>query len=66
MTNKILFRSLIIKLIPAPDAINKERAPAYALSPKHQQARSWITTASRSFDPSPKCRRLGHYHSSAY
>src|SRR6059058_1293367 len=36
MANKTLFKSLIGKLIPATDAINEERAPAYALSPKHQ------------------------------
>jgi 60 kDa SS-A/Ro ribonucleoprotein len=38
MANKTLFKSLIGKLIPAADAINDERAPAYALSPKHQLA----------------------------
>ena len=38
MANKTLFQSLIGKLIPATDAINEERAPAYALSPKHQLA----------------------------
>ena len=38
MANKNLFKSLIGKLIPATDAINEERAPAYALSPKHQLA----------------------------
>src|SRR4029453_7842113 len=38
MANKTLFKSLISKLIPATDAINEERAPAYALSPKHQLA----------------------------
>src|SRR5258706_9622366 len=38
MANKTLFKSLIGKLIPAADAINEERAPAYALSPKHQLA----------------------------
>jgi 60 kDa SS-A/Ro ribonucleoprotein len=38
MANKTLFKSLIGKLIPAIDAINEERAPAYALSPKHQLA----------------------------
>ena len=36
MANKTLFKSLIGKLVPATDAINEERAPAYALSPKHQ------------------------------
>jgi len=38
MANKTLFKSLIGKLIPATDAINEERAPAYALSPKAQLA----------------------------
>lgn len=38
MANKALFKSLIGKLVPATDAINEERAPAYALSPKHQLA----------------------------
>ena len=38
MANKTLFKSLIGKLIPTTDAINEERAPAYALSPKHQLA----------------------------
>src|SRR6266852_2421122 len=38
MANKTLFKSLIGMLVPATDAINEERAPAYALSPKHQLA----------------------------
>src|SRR5260370_41209269 len=38
MANKTLFKSLIGKLIPKADALNEERAPAYALSPKHQLA----------------------------
>src|SRR5436190_3399176 len=38
MANKNLFKSLIGKLIPATDAINEERAPAYALSPAAQLA----------------------------
>ena len=38
MANKTLFKSLIGKLMPATDAINEERAPAYALKPKHQLA----------------------------
>ncbi len=38
MANKNLFKSLIGKLIPATDALNEERAPAYALAPKHQLA----------------------------
>lgn len=38
MANKNLFKSLTGRLIPATDATNEERAPAYALSPKHQLA----------------------------
>ena len=38
MANKNLFKSLIGKLIPATNAINEERAPAYALSPGAQLA----------------------------
>jgi len=38
MANKTLFKSLIGKLIPATDAINEVRAPAYALSPGAQLA----------------------------
>src|SRR5215510_11461415 len=38
MANKTLFKSLVGKLIPATDAINEERAPAYALSPGAQLA----------------------------
>src|SRR5258708_5223435 len=38
MSNKTLFKSLVGKLIPATNALNEERAPAYALSPKHQLA----------------------------
>lgn len=38
MANKTLFKSLVGKMIPATNAINEERAPAYALSPKHQLA----------------------------
>lgn len=38
MANKTLFKSLIGKLVTPTDAINEERAPAYALSPKHQLA----------------------------
>jgi 60 kDa SS-A/Ro ribonucleoprotein len=38
MANKNLFKSLIGKVIPATNAINEERAPAYLLSPKHQLA----------------------------
>ena len=38
MANKRLFKSAIGKLVPATNAINEERAPAYALSPKQQLA----------------------------
>src|SRR6266704_2967985 len=38
MANKTLFKSLIGKLMPATDALNEERAPAYVLSPKQQLA----------------------------
>lgn len=38
MANKSLFKSLTGRLLPATDAINEARAPAYALSPKHQLA----------------------------
>jgi len=38
MANKTLFKSLMGKLMPATDALNEERAPAYALSPQAQLA----------------------------
>src|SRR5689334_19519994 len=38
MANKTLFKSLIGKLMPATNAVNEERAPAYALSPQAQLA----------------------------
>ena len=38
MANKNLFKSMIGKLIPATDALNEERAPAYKLTPKHRLA----------------------------
>jgi len=38
MANKRLFKSLIGMLMPPTDALNEERAPAYALSEKHQLA----------------------------
>ena len=38
MANKNLFKSLTGRLIPATDAVNEERAPAYALSPRAQLA----------------------------
>jgi len=34
MANKNLFQSIVGKLLPKTDAINEERAPAYALAPK--------------------------------
>ena len=38
MANKKLFKTLAGMLMPATDALNEERAPAYALAPKHQLA----------------------------
>ena len=38
MANKTLFKSLVGKLIPAADARNEHRAPAYALTPKQALA----------------------------
>ena len=38
MANKNLFKSIVGKLLPATDAINEERATAYALEPKHALA----------------------------
>jgi len=38
MANKNLFKSIVGKLIPATDAVNDERAPAYAFTPKHALA----------------------------
>ncbi len=38
MANKNLFKSIIGKLIPATDAVNEERAPAYAFKPEHALA----------------------------
>ncbi|HLM56206.1 MAG TPA: hypothetical protein VK422_08735 [Pyrinomonadaceae bacterium] len=38
MANKSLFKSIIGKLVPAADAVNEERAPAYAFTPKHALA----------------------------
>jgi 60 kDa SS-A/Ro ribonucleoprotein len=38
MANKSVFKSLIGKLLPATNAINEERAPAYLLSPRHRLA----------------------------
>jgi 60 kDa SS-A/Ro ribonucleoprotein len=38
MANKTLFKTIVGKLIPAADAVNSERAPAYAFTPKHALA----------------------------
>jgi 60 kDa SS-A/Ro ribonucleoprotein len=38
MANKTLFKSIVGKLLPATDAVNEERAPAYKLEPKHALA----------------------------
>lgn len=38
MANRALFKSLFGRLIPAADAVNEERAPAYALAPRHRLA----------------------------
>jgi hypothetical protein len=38
MANKNIFKSIAGKLIPATDAVNDERAPAYAFTPKHALA----------------------------
>jgi 60 kDa SS-A/Ro ribonucleoprotein len=38
MANKNLFKSLVGRLIPLTDAVNEQRAPAYAFTPKHQLA----------------------------
>ena len=38
MANKTLFKSLVGKLLPKTDALNEERAPAYALPAKHALA----------------------------
>ncbi len=38
MANKTLFKSIVGKLLPKTDAINDERAPAYAFEPKHALA----------------------------
>lgn len=38
MANKSLFKSIVGRLIPATDAVNEERAPAYTFSPKHALA----------------------------
>jgi 60 kDa SS-A/Ro ribonucleoprotein len=38
MANKSLFKSVVGKLLPKTDALNEERAPAYALDAKHALA----------------------------
>jgi 60 kDa SS-A/Ro ribonucleoprotein len=38
MANKNLFKSIVGKLLPVTDALNDERAPAYAFEPKHALA----------------------------
>ena len=38
MANKTLFASIRGALLPATDAVNREKAPAYAYSPKHALA----------------------------
>jgi len=38
MANKNLFKSIVGRLMPATDAINDERAPAYAFTPRHALA----------------------------
>jgi hypothetical protein len=40
MANKSLFKSLIGKLMPATDALNEERAPAYARAFEDQSSNS--------------------------
>jgi 60 kDa SS-A/Ro ribonucleoprotein len=50
MADKSLFASYVGKLLPKADAANREDAPAYALSPKHQLAQIAATgTLSRTF-----------------
>jgi 60 kDa SS-A/Ro ribonucleoprotein len=38
MANRNLFKSIVGRLMPATDALNDERAPAYAFTPKHALA----------------------------
>jgi len=38
MANKSVFASIVGRLLPAADARNRERAPAYAYSPRHKLA----------------------------
>ncbi len=50
MANKSLFASLAGKLIPKPDALNSEGAPAYAFTPEHRLAQIAMTgTFNRTF-----------------
>jgi 60 kDa SS-A/Ro ribonucleoprotein len=50
MANRSLFASYVGKLLPKANAKNREGAPAYALSPKHQLAQIAATgTLSRTF-----------------
>jgi len=43
MANKTLFKSIIGKLLPATNAVNDERAPAYAFTPKQALAQYAVT-----------------------
>jgi 60 kDa SS-A/Ro ribonucleoprotein len=43
MANKNLFKSLVGRLTLAADAVNEERAPAYAFTPKHALAQYAVT-----------------------
>ena len=43
MANKNLFKSLGGKLLPATDAANSERAPAYSFTPRHALAQNAAT-----------------------
>ena len=38
MANKGLFASAVARLLPAPDVLNRELAPAYSYGPKHKLA----------------------------
>ncbi len=38
MANKNLFKSIASKILPVTNTVNKERAPAYVLEPKHALA----------------------------
>ena len=43
MANKKVFQSLVGKLVPKTDALNKEAAPAYVLKPEHRIAQYAVT-----------------------